>query len=219
MLLDLDRKETWHADFFPIFKNTALSDVEVKERSLQVLKDNYSFVAGYHGCRTGDPDSYRKKGILLSDPTEIISIARDLFDGILGLDAVLSSVNCETLRFERSRGCVGVLLSGKWAVNENFHYFKGSERLQTMAAQLTEDADVRLRKSGQATLISFKIPIEWLSEMIFDDLSVYTKALQTIFLENHFRGGGFLLKRAIPPEYITNIENVEEKICRRCGVL
>jgi len=212
MLLDLDRRETWHSDFCSIFKNDVLSKVEAEERSLQVLKDNYSFVAGYHGCRTGDPDSYRKKGILPSDPSEIISIARDLFDGVPRLDEVLSPSNHETLCLKRSSGCVGVLLSGKHAVRSSYDYFKGSERLRTMSAQLTEDADVRLRESGQATLISFKMPIEWLSEMVSADLSVYTKALQTLLLNNHFLGGGFLLERAIPPEYITLIENVEKKV-------
>jgi hypothetical protein len=212
MLLDLDKKETWHADFFSIFKNRALSEAELKERSLQVLKDNYSFVAGYHACRIRNPDSYAKKGILPSDPSEIISIARDMFYGSPRLDEVLSLSNRETLRFERSRGCIGVLLSGKWAVEADSHYFKGSERLQTISAQLLEDADVRLRKSGSATLISFKIPIKWLNEIISDDLSVYMRSLRDLLLNNNWRGGGFLLKRAIPPGYITHIENVEGKL-------
>ncbi len=223
MLLDLDQKETWHADFFSILKNKALSKAEAEERSLQVLKDNYSFVAGYHACRTGNPDLYAKKGILPSDPNEIISNARALFDGIPQLDEVLSSSNRETLCFERSRGCVGVLLSGKWAVDADSHYFKGSERLQTISAQLEEDSSVRLRTSGSATLISFKIPIEWLNEIIFDDLSVYIRSLPDILRwaenpqDNYWRGGGFLLKRAIPPEYITHIENVEGRLSLKRG--
>jgi hypothetical protein len=219
-ILDLDKKETWHEDFSLIFKDRTLSENEVKARSLQVLENNYSFVAGYHACRTASPNLYKKRGVCPSNPSEIISIARELFKGIPGLDQVLSPANHESLCFERSSGCVGVLLSGEWALNAVSHYFKGSERLQTIAAQLkSEDANVRLKESGPATLISFKIPLEWLSEMVSDDLSVYTRGLGVLLRNDCFRGGGFLLRRAIPPEYITRIENVEEKVRSRSPII
>lgn len=215
MILDLDKKETWHDDFYQIFNKICLSENELKRRSLQVLKDNYSFVAGYHACRTADPELYRKKGVSPSNPDEIISIAWDLFKGVPGLEEVLSPANHESLCLERSRGCVGAFVSGKWAIETGSHYFKGSERLQTITAQLkSEEADTRLRESGQATLISFKIPIDWLSEIVSDDMSIYARALGILFRNDYFRGGGFLLRKAIPPEYITRIENVEEKIRR-----
>jgi len=117
-------------------------------------------VAAYHACLTDEPNRYRKLGILTSSRERLTGKAKDLFDGITGLETALAA--CDSY-FHMYGGSVSLYSTARHAPTcylSGSHYWRwsridlGLERKQDLA-----------REARGRPVLSMPIAISWLERL------------------------------------------------------
>ena len=181
----------------------------LRHKAREILFARYSHVAGYHGCRVRDENSYRTAGISPSDTSSLISEARSLFAGIQGFDEALQNIGPQYLSHNKDK--VGLLLSCIRAKHDRNSYTRGSELIRGLANRLGPEAKLRFAQTGKRSLIKCAIPTDWLeNHTTFPVIGSFSKDLLEHLIrrrkwpEDDFVGfdGGYMITRTVPPENI-----------------
>ncbi len=182
------------------------------DKAREILLQEHTHVAGYHGCRVADRRSYQQNGILPSNPEMLIAWARERFAGIAGFEDALQDINAlDRLYVRYNEGKVGLLISGTWAKRKRCHYVQGSELICTLANRLGAEAKRRVIETGRPMLIKCAIPVNWLdSHTTFPVLGGYANEVvaqligRRVSPQDQYEGcdGGYLLTRGVPPQNI-----------------
>ncbi len=243
--LDLDSIDTWHSDFSALLyasdmwrqvetriKNSGDSEFlpaltytkdrlddltrPIRLKAEEILSTRYTSVIAYHGCRPKDPDSYRTKGILPSEPSILIETARGLFDGLHGLEEAINEV-CSNTYIAHVKARIWLYFSGLRARHPNESHRNGSELIRSIATRLGREAEERFEETGKPTLIKCSIPLERLAE--YEDSSVVSiyagKIIEGLIRKQLWPKeeptgfqGGYYLTRIIPSENIVGFIDV-----------
>jgi hypothetical protein len=182
--------------------------LKLRYKAMEILSSNYEYVIGYHGCRISDKRSYQNKGILLSNPGELIKKARTLFENFSEFEDAIKEISNEYFQHNESR--IGLLISGNYAKNTKNPYSSGSELILSIALRLGKEAIKVFFKTGTPSLIKCQVPVESLDlHCTFPMLASYSStALSSLIFSRLFPNdelkleGGYLLKKPIPKENI-----------------
>jgi hypothetical protein len=85
---------------------------DLREKCEEALREDFAHVAGYHACRTTDPDSYRRCGVLASSQERLEEEAREIFDNIQGLE---NAIAASAVYFQMYEGSVSLYTTAKRA--------------------------------------------------------------------------------------------------------
>ncbi len=182
-ILDLDNPGTWQEAYLPVFRapeveRIARSDLfynlspcaenveddsvrRIRAMCIDVLTSEFTHLRAWHGCRIRDRADYITKGILRSDPetivAQLVSCAPQMADQICAAAAYLRT------RTRWQYGCVGLLPSGRCAVEHNSDYIRGSEIARRIIAHVDDKPELERRyaSTGRPSLIQCRVPIEW----------------------------------------------------------
>ncbi len=178
----------------------------------EILFSEYTYVAGYHGCRPKDLSSYQNKGILPCNTEVLISEARSIFRDFGGFNEAVKSIEREYLT--HNEGKVGLLLSAIRAKHDRNEYVKGSELVRSVAHRLGPEAEKRYELIGRSTPIKCAIPVDWLDKhTTFPVAGGYINNVLDEFIRRRkwpgedfiWFDGGYMLTRAVPPGNILEI--------------
>ena len=214
---------SWTIDLLPRKRPPSVFREEVQER----IAKHFSHLRAYHGCRPKDFSTYQTKGLVPLDPSRAFDelwmhfedgrhpeITREV------LRAALNSVDTALREYR-------VFFEGSKRLLLDFcgHYLLyGSEYFVGILRSLKGHRDYAqlLKESGEPTLLTCDVPIDWISDSTLCELS--GRMLASYFRVNVLRdathpergeGFGFEIFRALPSELIVSIEtpaNVRDPI-------
>lgn len=117
----------------------------------------YSYVVGYHACRTTDPEQYRRTGLLIASRERLEARAREIFAGKEGLEGAI--INAGSY-FDGYDGQIHMYNSAKFAGIEYLE--SGSFYLRRVAAEI--GGEERLERQGRPFFVKCRIPLSWLRD-------------------------------------------------------
>ena len=177
----------------------------LRDDAEMILRNRYSCIIAYHGCRPSEHSSYRTDGILPADTQALIAQAKSLFAGLSGFEEAVKDIGYSYINYNHDK--VGLLRSATWAKHHRNDHAKGSEFIRAIANRLGPEAKMRSRRTGRPILIKCAIPINWFVDEDTHTVPVgYAKdVIAHLIRMRHlsdmaFNGfmGGFLLTRSIP---------------------
>ena len=245
-ILDLDNPATWESAFLPLMQKPEVQEVmricrsqpygeallgqleagpegvedsafeQVQKLCVELLFSRFTHVIACHGCRVADPVDYLSKGLLRSDPHELVA---NLIRCATEMEEQIRTAadDLGTGYFQWNRGTVGFLLSQRWAIGNRTHYSYGSELIQGIIHRVGPELAHRYVLTGRPSLIRCRIPVEWIRDNSLTEgtLQTYaTKPLAKLILDELLpsqddepigTNGGFRLARDIPPDLIEAI--------------
>lgn len=120
-----------------------------------LFRKEYDYVTAYHACRTNDPEQFRRFGLLMASQERLEEKAREIFDGMGGLEKAISEAKSY---FKAYAGSVHMYISAQFASID--YLDKGSMYLRKVAAKL--GGEERLERQGKPAFVKCKLPLSWL---------------------------------------------------------
>jgi hypothetical protein len=139
------------------------------------LKEEYSHIRGYHGCRALDLDEYYEHGIVPINKNETLKRALYLLhNDEISEDKIIKVFNSHWEELGDTHKYVWLTLTKKELIDFCGHYLiYGSEFICGMAAELRCQESLR---KGIPTIFHCDIPIEKIPYYYLDDLSEMIQA-------------------------------------------
>lgn len=251
-ILDLDDANTWTGSYSSILDLPELTEVAVstnadenvlglfeqlgrapeyvtdrtasmlRQRCIKTLFKDFTHVIACHGCRVADPADYLTKGLLQSQPEQLVDFllrcAPEMVDRIHAAARDLGS-----RYFDWNRGTVCFLFSQQWAMCEKTHYSYGSELIQGIVNRVGPELARKYVATGKPSLIRCRIPVGWIKAHSKSGTTHETYAIEPlrIMIRDKFfsrvpdegpiwPNGGFRLAKSIPPYLIEDIVDMSE---------
>lgn len=229
--LDVDRIGQWGPTYAPFFAQLAdshfwtelLSSEEyngvqsresalthrvpnLRKRATAFLRDHFTHLDLFHGCRIVDEASYLTYGLLPSDTAALLRIAREVFGDSPELAAAIKDLDGSGYR-SHNHGKVYLFFARSGVEHIGAHYLEsGSEYLRAIASRLPDGARELLQARGRSAIVRCRLALEQLdtSDLSYAAMLPIRQKLTVRDPEAPPRiyavQGGFAYPRAIPPE-------------------
>ncbi len=131
----------------------------------ETIRQKYTHVAAYHGCRIEESAEYNKYGLQPSTKKLLFKKAKDIFVNQKKIDSVLNKTFSQYgLGYD---GTISFYTTAKYAP---ITYLNGSHYLRIVASELGSQAEQQLKLYHQKCIPAFIkcfIPIKWLDDQSF----------------------------------------------------